>query len=240
MTPREPTTLGLLLCDHVAPELLDHAGDYEAMFRALFSRHWPEARLRTFDLPAGEFPDSPNACDGWITSGSRHSANDPLPWIERLAGFIRACHAAKVPFTGICFGHQMIGRALGGGVARSPRGWGVGTRVAFPADQPPGCHPGGGTPVRLLYSHQDQIECLPPGAITLAGNDHCPHAIIACSGKMLGIQGHPEFTPAYARGLMQSRGQSIPHEVIEAASSTFSQPTDEATVIGWIRSMCLS
>ena len=240
MMPRQATTLGLLLCDHVAPELLDLAGDYDAMFRALFARHWPEAWLRVFDLPAGDFPESPNDCDGWITSGSRHSVNDPLPWIDRLAGFIRDCHAVNAPFTGICFGHQMIGRALGGSVARSPRGWGVGTRVAFPADHPPDAHPGGGTPVRLLYSHQDQIEHLPPGAATLAGNDHCPHAVIACGSKMLGIQGHPEFTPAYARGLMLSRREKIPLDTVKAASPTFTEATDEETVIGWIRSMCHS
>lgn len=53
-----------------------------------------------------------------------HSAFDSLPWILALVDFVRqALTHPSVRVIGVCFGHQIVGRAMGAKVARSDVGW---------------------------------------------------------------------------------------------------------------------
>jgi len=88
--------------------------------------------------------------------------------------------------------------------------------------------------VRLIVSHRDQVETLPPGAVVLGGNDHCPVSILRIGERLLGFQGHPEFTPAYAAALLESRRDRIGAETVDAALRTLAGPTDAGVVARWI------
>ena len=225
--------LGLLQCDHVRPDLRAEFGDYDAMFRALFRANAPGVTLSVFDVTKGEFPEAPDSCDGYLTTGSAASVYDDEPWLAKLTGFVRELYAARRPFVGICFGHQLMAEALGGKVAASPRGWGVGSKAARIETRADWMVPDVGS-IRLLLSHQDQVESLPPDATVIAGNEHCPYAIITVGETFLGFQGHPEFTPGYARALMLSRTDRIPPATVESALPTFSERLDDAAVVSWI------
>lgn len=55
-----------------------------------------------------------------------HNSFDDEPWINRLVAFTKDVLAQdRVRIIGVCFGHQIIGRALGVTVGRSTRGWEV-------------------------------------------------------------------------------------------------------------------
>jgi GMP synthase-like glutamine amidotransferase len=54
-----------------------------------------------------------------------YNAFDDDPWILQLIEFVKVAYNAGKPLVGICFGHQIIARALGGKVTRSTRGWEV-------------------------------------------------------------------------------------------------------------------
>jgi GMP synthase-like glutamine amidotransferase len=55
-------------------------------------------------------------------------------------------------------------------------------------------------------SHQDQVVELPPHARAIAGDDFAPLAAIAYDDQpAISFQGHPEFDPAYATALIESR-----------------------------------
>src|SRR5688500_6067433 len=69
----------------------------------------------------GSLP-SPKDADGFIITGSSSSVTERAPWMLRAEELFRDIHAAKTPLFGICFGHQIIGQALGGEVAKNPRG----------------------------------------------------------------------------------------------------------------------
>ena len=74
--------------------------------------------FQTYPVLDGILPPDVLACDGWLITGSRHSAYEDLPWIAPLEGFLRAAYAAKVPIVGVCFGHQILAQALGGKVEK--------------------------------------------------------------------------------------------------------------------------
>ncbi|MGH8870404.1 MAG: type 1 glutamine amidotransferase [Acidimicrobiia bacterium] len=224
----EVMRLGLLVCDHVRPEFLGIAGDYDDMFRRLFAGH--DVEIVVYDAIGGELPGDPAECDAWITTGSRYSVNDDEPWIRDLEVFVRNVAAAEVPFVGICFGHQLIAKALGGSVIRSERGWGVGVKEVEVRDDL-----GLGGPYRVLNGHQDQVETLPLGGEVLGWNEHCPVSMLGVGGTMLGIQGHPEFEASYTKAVMESRrGTEIPDATVAAGIATLSQPTDGDRFADWI------
>ena len=55
-----------------------------------------------------------------------HNSFDDDPWILKLVEFTRkVLDQDRVRIIGVCFGHQILGRALGVGVGRSPGGWEV-------------------------------------------------------------------------------------------------------------------
>jgi GMP synthase-like glutamine amidotransferase len=220
--------LGLLVCDHVRPEFLEISGDYEDMFRRLFAGR-VDVEVVSYDAIEGRLPSDPSECDAWLTTGSRHSVNDDAQWIRELEDFVRQVARTEVPFIGICFGHQLIAKALGGSVARSENGWGVGLQeVEVKGDL------GLGDSYRILTSYQDQVETLPPGGEILGWNEHCPVSMMAV-GKMIGIQGHPEFESAYSAALMEARrGTIIPEDTADAGIASLDQTSDSGRLGEWI------
>jgi GMP synthase-like glutamine amidotransferase len=221
--------LGLLVCDHVRPEFLHISGDYPDMFRRLFAGH-PEVEVVVYDVIGGDMPSDARECDVWITTGSRHSVNDDEPWIRHLEQFIREVAKEEVPFVGVCFGHQLIAKALGGTVVKSERGWGVGAKEVEVKGEL-----GLGSSYTVLTSYQDQIEDLPPGAEILGWNEHCPVSMIGVGENMIGIQGHPEFEPAYSKALMESRrGSLIPEAIVDDGLASLDGSTDGDLLVDWI------
>ena len=221
--------LGLLVCDHVRAEFAHISGDYPDMFRRLFADH-SEVEVVVYDVIGGEMPADPGECDAWITTGSRHSVNDDEPWIRHLEQFVREVAKEQIPFVGVCFGHQLIAKALGGTVVESERGWGVGAKkVEVKGDV------GLGSSYTVLTSHQDQIDSLPPGAEILGWNEHCPVSMLGVGENMIGIQGHPEFEPAYSEALMESRrGTLIPEATVDDGLASLDSNTDGDRLVDWI------
>ena len=53
-----------------------------------------------------------------------YNSYEDAPWIKRLVEFTQEVLAQdRVRIIGICFGHQIVGRALGAKVGRSEQGW---------------------------------------------------------------------------------------------------------------------
>ena len=217
--------LGLLLCDHIQKEF----PDYPELFKTLL----PNYDYELFDICNREFPSSANICDAWLITGSKYSVYDELDWIIWLKGFVREIESADKHCIGVCFGHQMLGEAMGGKVKKSENGWCVGVHqfeaiknenwmVPFQHD------------VNLLMSCQDQIQVLPPNSKVIASAPKCPVGIIQIGDKMLGIQGHPEFSAEYVKFLMESRINKIDESVIEEGINSLQLPIHNITVGGWI------
>jgi GMP synthase-like glutamine amidotransferase len=134
---------------------------------------------------------------------------------------------------GICFGHQVLAHALGGRAEKSRKGYGVGVHTIAMHQRKPWMQPFL-KEVSLLYSHQDQVVVLPPGADLLGGNEFCPNAMFSIGDTVLGIQGHPEFEPAYEKAIMDLRVEIIGRERYQKAVASLIRPADEETAGKWM------
>ena len=77
----------------------------------------------TYLATEDHFPDTLDDCDAYLITGSPCSVYDTYTWIGRFDTFIRSAHERRKPMVGICFGHQLIARALGGRVRLAEDGW---------------------------------------------------------------------------------------------------------------------
>ncbi|WP_148252897.1 glutamine amidotransferase-related protein [Aidingimonas lacisalsi] len=225
--------IGLLQCDDVAPELRDDHGNYPDMFERLFTSVDPTLTFRVWRCLDGEIPDDIEAVDAWLTTGSKFGVNDGDVWIDTLCGFVRQLWQAGKPLVGICFGHQLIAKALGGDVIQSPKGWGVGmsfNRVLERADWMDPWQEG----LDLVVSHQDQIITLPPHAKVLAESDFCPFYVMQVGEHFLGVQGHPEFAKPYSADLMALRKHLVGANRVREGLASLHAPVDDQLMVRWI------
>jgi len=198
--------IGILQTGRAPDELRAQFGDYDAFFRRLLDGFG--FTFETWAVLDGELPEGPGAADGWLITGSRFGVYEDHPWIAPLSDFIRACHAQGVPMVGICFGHQIIAQAMGGRVEKFPGGWSVGAVDYTTAT--------GGTDCLLAW-HQDQVTRPPEGAQCLASTDFCAYAALGYDDWALTFQPHPEFTPDFARALIDARRAILPPDLADQA-----------------------
>ena len=201
-------------------------GDYSAMFRQLLGRGF---EIESFDVQAGKLPD-PTAHHAYMITGSPAGVYEPLPWIEPLQEFIRSADGTKM--VGICFGHQIMAEALGGHVEKSDRGWGAGLHRYTVVRAEPWIDTSG--TIAVPASHQDQVVRQPPNTDVVAASDFTPFASLAWRDRpAISFQFHPEFSPAFAKALIEKRYDAVPDP--DAAIASLDAPNDNARVAQWIR-----
>ena len=148
---------------------------------------------------AGQEP--PEAYDALVVLGGSASANDDsVPWIGPVLDMVREAVAAGTPTWGICLGHQLIGRALGGTVEVNPRGQQVGVLPlgwSAEAEQDPLFGPY--LPDRAVQWNDDLVVTLPEGAVALAQTADGELQAARYSDTVWGVQVHPEVDAVICR-----------------------------------------
>lgn len=132
------------------------------------------------------FPD-PAGYDVIVPLGARWAAyDDRLPWVAAEMAMLRTALDAGAGVLGVCFGGQLLARALGGSVQRSPNpeiGW-----HPVHSDRPSTVPPG-----PWFQWHFDRLTP-PTGAVEVARNDCATQAFTF--GRAMGLQFHPEVDEA--------------------------------------------
>jgi len=159
---------------------------------------------------SGQLP-SPENCCGAIITGAHCMVTDNLPWSLAVETWIQTLVKAEIPLLGICYGHQLLGRAMGGQVGYHPQGKEVGT---FDIRLRPECREDplfSGLPAQFPVhtTHSQSVLALPPGAVLLAENDFEPHHAFRLGTCAWGVQFHPEYDSRIMRDYIIAQADSL-------------------------------
>jgi GMP synthase-like glutamine amidotransferase len=129
-----PLRLAILEADRPVYKSIALHGHYTGLFTALLRAAAAPTPLERLLAVTGhnvvEHPDTAYPAledvDAILISGSKFSAYADDPWILALVAYARrALEGGRVRVVGVCFGHQIVGRALGCVVEQCPAGWEV-------------------------------------------------------------------------------------------------------------------
>lgn len=226
-------SIGILLTSN---DTSDFAKGFEhdgVRFTQLLQPLRPDWRFETVPVKDDVFPAHPSDYDGYVISGSPASVCGDDPWIAHLLDFIRRADALRIPMFGACFGHQAIALALGGEVRRADLGWGLGTSVTEFSDFAPWMKPQSQA-VRLYSAHQEQVTRLPEGAQVLGGDAFCPVGSFRIGDHVFTTEYHPEMTPEFIHGLVDSLDGKLDAKTIGKAREALQHPAEGPLFARWI------
>ncbi len=226
-------TIGILLTDHVLDDLQPKHGDQDDFYFKIFGEADINIKLKIYDVTLNNYPSDMDECDGYLITGSKLSVYDDVKWIKDLEQYIRVLNDQKKFLLGVCFGHQLIAKALGGEVCKAEIGWVTGLQSYtfhhnFPwlSDL--------NQDVKLIHSHQDQITKLPDQATLVASSKNVPIAMYYIDDHIMSIQGHPEFTNEYAYDVVCKRRDIIGEELFRRTEeSLLNESSSYLEVTNW-------
>ncbi|KAH0491887.1 hypothetical protein TgHK011_003290 [Trichoderma gracile] len=211
----QPLRLLILEADTPQPDTEAKYGGYRGVFTALLTaaaeamdppRQLSEVATVTAHNIVEDMHAYPplDEVDAILITGSRHTAYEDDPWILKLVEYTRqAIDSGRIRVVGVCFGHQIVGRAMGARLGRSDKGWEVAVtevdltdkgKDIFKLDK-----------MRIHQMHRDVVLEYPKGSIPLGGNDICPVQAMYSPGRYITVQGHPEFTEEIVSEILTNR-----------------------------------
>lgn len=219
------------------PEVIKTAWPgYAEMTAELLTPYIPGLNIDAIAIVDGQAFPKVEAVEAVLITGSAFGVYDDTPWMQHLFDFIREVGATRKPLIGICFGHQAVAKAYGAVVEKSDKGWGIGRHVYdvyarrdWMADETP-------SQFSLAVSHQDQVLSLPPSAVAVAGNEFAPYAAVDYPEQnAISFQGHPEYSPDFAKALYGVRKRTLLRaDMVEAAEQSLTAPIDNQLIGRWM------
>lgn len=168
-------------------------------------------QVRLFDVSRDSELPAPEQCSGVVITGSHAMVTDDADWSERLVEWIAHLLEARVPFLGICYGHQLLAKAAGGAIGNHPDGPEIGT-VAIDCLPASSSDPLFRTLPTSFYGHVTHFQTvltLPPHITRLAANAYEPHHAIRVGDCAWGLQFHPEFDSQIMHAYISEQSEGL-------------------------------
>ncbi len=213
--------------------------DFGSQYTQLIARRVREAQVYCELFPHDAPPEQVLALQpkAFILSGGPNSVYDPDA--PQLPGYVLE---SGRPVLGICYGMQLLARALGGHVAASSqREYGRATLTISDPQSPiltslP-------SSFQVWASHGDRVDRLPPGFHAVAESDNCPVAAMEAPGRgLFALQFHPEVNHTeHGRVILQNflaaagvRAEWTPGSMVDRAVAQIRAQVGAAPVIAGV------
>lgn len=145
------------------------------------------------------------------------SALDTSPWVNRLVAYTKSVLAqTRVRIIGVCFGHQIVGRALGSILTRSPLGFEISICKVDLTEMGKSLLDGNES-LQIMQMHRDIVVACPPGVKLLGSSPMCENQGMYVQRRLITVQAHPEFRDDIMKELIEIRkGNKIIDETLAA------------------------
>jgi GMP synthase (glutamine-hydrolysing) len=197
-----------------------HCGPFSRMFERGLNRGNVPVIVDEHDVTVHAADDPLPALydyDGVIMTGSPAFVGDDAPWMRWGARVLLDVVTREQPLLAVCFGHQLLGVALGADVGPNPRGREMGTIDVQLAH-------GLGDDVDVLFgavpqqfraqcTHRDVIRAPGEKLRVLATSAHDPNHIVQAGPVAFGVQFHPEFNEDTMRVYLEVRRPVLDSEL---------------------------
>lgn len=155
-------------------------------------------RLETVKPHEGDaLPIDLDNIDAIVTCGGACNVKDDLDWMEPEMELLRQANARALPIVGICLGHQLLAKALGGEVEKMDAGiqlgWEEVTLNHLGREDP--LHAGIAWQAMQPHWNSYAVTKLPAGARALASSQKNANEIWATGLRTYGFAFHPEIEP---------------------------------------------
>jgi len=171
----------------------DQLGDFDEWVRNCV--HDEELTIKTVDILKGEPLPPFGSAMAVIITGSHAMVTEEHPWSVAIEEWIRQAAKYPIGILGICYGHQLLGKALGGRSDFNPNGKEIGTVTIFidPKIKEDPLFKEAPTVFNANVTHMQSVLTLPEGAVALGYNSHDNHQIVRFGERIWGVQFHPEY-----------------------------------------------
>jgi GMP synthase (glutamine-hydrolysing) len=179
----------ILIIKHIADE---GPGTIEDFFR---NASWPLKIVNVFENDA--LPDGMEGIGAVISLGGPMNVyeEEKYPFLKSEDVFLKKAVKKEVPVLGVCLGAQILAKACGAKVVKSPMkevGWyQIGLTDEGRADP---LFEGVPSVLDVFQWHEDMFE-IPPGGVWLASSRQCHHQAFRFGRNAYGLQFHIEVTP---------------------------------------------
>ena len=216
----------------VTGDAIFNPNDAEADFISLFERGLFDSKhkVKVVDLRTRDLESRPlklSGVSGVVMTGSASMVDENKEWMQRGAQDILEIIKNEIPFLGVCFGHQLLGKALGAKVGKNPNHRRMGS-VYVTAPSPI-------SPLGLAsesfwaqVSHRDVILDCGESLRSLAHADHDPNAIVQHNERTFGVQFHPEFDKKTVLHYLEQRRELVESELSESVYASWVDALQES------------
>ena len=181
------------------PDIKNNHGDFETWIAKGLGPDAPA--IEVVDVTLHHPLPQPNSLAGAVITGSHDNVTDNPHYCAELENWIRRMVTSRTPLHGICFGHQIIAKALGGVVDFHPVSLEVGTKEIqlLETGQQDRLFQGMPDRFNVHVFHSQSIRELPGSAVVLARNSFEPYQAVRFATRAWGVQFHPEADDAIAK-----------------------------------------